>query len=110
MPSVFSRRRRCAVLRFSRLASPAAQPRRQSQRVGVGQHALAQRHAALARLLRFMAMRQPREVDGERMRVARRVGAIDLALLALEAIIEHGSGLRRCQRARVARRARCPQG
>jgi hypothetical protein len=79
----------------------AAQARRQPQRVGVGEDALAQREPPDARLLRLVPVGELGEVDREGVAVAGRVGAVDLTLLALEAVVHHGGRLRPCQRAGV---------
>ena len=62
--------------------------------------------APCARLLRPVAVRQLGKVDRERVGVARRVGAVDLALLALEAVVDDGRRLRSASARGRRRRAR----
>ena len=70
-----------------------AQPRQRAGRVGVGEQAVAQRDPALPRALRLVAVDELREVELELVLLARRVRALHLAQLALEARVHHAVGL-----------------
>ena len=72
------------------------------QAVGIGEHPLPQRDALPAGALGLPAVDELGEVERERVPVARRVGAVDLAQLALEAVVHHPGGLARGERAGVA--------
>src|SRR5262249_31670619 len=72
-----------------RVGEPEAEPREAAAAVRIGEDPIAKRGLFMERVQRVPAMNQLREVDLKLVLVARRVGTLDLAQLALKAEVHH---------------------
>jgi hypothetical protein len=99
MPKSFSRNQRCSATRESAAERRARRSRRS---IGIAENALAQRQPVALRALRLVAVHELGEIELERVAVARRVRALHLAQLALEAGVHHRARLARVELAHVA--------